>query len=115
MYYTSIDMLKLLTREQMERWLMLNQATPNLEHALLMGLAHEVTVTSDPGNGQVLGFEVDLAEEMISLESDDGETGESLHLKFTTTWADQATVEADKRSFFKSQNYTDTEIEQTLN
>ena len=104
-YYTSLDILKLLTKEQMLRWLLLNQAIPNLDNALLMGIAYEVTETSDPGDGQVLGFDVDLTEEMIS-----GETGELLHLKFETTWADEASVQADKRAFFESQHYTEDEI-----
>jgi hypothetical protein len=104
-YYTSLDMLKLLTKEQMQRWLLLNQAITDLDNALLMGLAHEVIETSDPGDDQVLGFDVDLTEEMIS-----GETGESLHLKFETTWADEASVQADKRAFFESQHYTEDQI-----
>ena len=109
-YYTSIDMLKLLTKEQMKRWLMLNQAIHDLDNALLMGLAYEVTETSDPGDGRVLGFDVDLIEEMIPWENEEGETGESLHLKFETTWADETSVQADKRTFFESQNYTEDEI-----
>lgn len=104
-YYTSLDMLKLLTKEQMQRWLLLNQAITDLDNALSMGIVHEVIETSDPGDGRVLGFDVDLTEGIISSE-----TSESLHLKFETTWADETSVQADKRAFFESQHYTEDEI-----
>lgn len=109
-YYASLTSLKLLTEEQMQRSLRLNDGLSSVSHAILMGLVYEVVETSDPEDGRVLGFDVALIEEMISWENEEGETGESLHLKFETTWADEASVQADKRSFFESQHYTEDEI-----
>lgn len=102
-YYTSLDMLKLLNREQMQRWLALNQAIPNLDFALVMGLANVVTETADPNDGSVLGFDVAFSE-----------NEETATLIFKTTWSDKASVDADKRSFFESQHYTDSEIQEIL-
>ncbi len=114
-YYTSTMCLKLLTKEQMERWLRLNHPVHNrFEDAQMMGIVYEVTETSDPGDGRVLGFDVDLIEEMIPWENEEGETGESLHLKFETTWADKDSVDRDKAAFFESQHYTDDEIREAL-
>lgn len=109
-YYTSLNILKLLTKEQMQRWLIQNQGPFSVDYALTVGLADEVIETENPEDGQVLGFGVSLTEEMIPWENEEGETGESLHLKFKTTWADEASVQADKRAFFESQHYTEDEI-----
>lgn len=102
-YYTSLDMLKLLNREQMQRWLSLNQAISNLDFAVVMGLANVVTETSDPNDGSVLGFDVAFSEDE-----------ETAKLIFETTWSDKDSVDADKRSFFESQHYTDGEIQEIL-